>query len=190
MGRVEERICDAPGLEALIAGLSRRIATVRHGDAPLRLVGVRTRGVPIAQRLANRLRQDFGDEIPVGAVDITLYRDDLHDTQHWPVIHGTDIPFEVEGSEIVVVDDVLYTGRTVRAAISAVCDLGRPACVRLAVVVDRGGRELPIQADFVGLAVATTPGQVVKVRVQPVDAVDEIVRYDRQLGTGPGEPQS
>ena len=110
---------------------------------PLYLVGVRSRGVPLAQRLAQELRRLLGQDVDVGAVDITLYRDDLGQGERWPVLRGTEIPFDVDGAEVVLVDDVLFTGRTVRAALNAICDLGRPACVRLAVLVDRGHREIP-----------------------------------------------
>ena len=114
--------------------------------------------------------------MPVGAVEITLYRDDLGRGDRWPVLRGTEIPFVVEGTEIVLVDDVLFTGRTVRAALNAVCDLGRPACVRLAVVADRGGREFPIRADYVGLRCEAGPDERVEVRLRPIDPTDEVVR--------------
>ncbi len=148
----------------------------RHVDAPLALVGVRTRGVPIAERLADRLSRTLGVVVPVGAVDITLYRDDLGRGDRWPVLRGTEIDFSVEGTDIVLVDDVLFTGRTVRAALNTVCDLGRPARVRLAVVVDRGGRELPIEANHVALKCEAGADERVLVRVEPVDPMDEIVR--------------
>jgi pyrimidine operon attenuation protein / uracil phosphoribosyltransferase len=136
---------------------------------------VRTRGVPLAERLAAALHGRTGTDVPVGAVDITLYRDDLGRSQTWPVLHGTEIPFSIEGADVVLVDDVLFTGRTIRAALNAICDLGRPASVRLAVLVDRGHRELPIRADFVGLEVTTDRADHVRVRLRPVDPVDEIV---------------
>jgi pyrimidine operon attenuation protein / uracil phosphoribosyltransferase len=176
MNETESRLLDAHGMADLLETMARQIAERRCEGTPLRLVGIRTRGVPIARRLADRLRPIVGGEVPVGAVDITLYRDDLGGGDRWPVLRGTDIPFAVEGAEIVLVDDVLYTGRTVRAALNAVCDLGRPSCARLAALVDRGGREVPIQADVVGLRVETERREMVRVRVRPVDPVDEIVR--------------
>lgn len=142
----------------------------------MRLIGVRTRGVPIAQRLAERLRPLVGGEVPVGAVDITLYRDDIGRSDRWPVLRGTEIAFQVDGAEIVLVDDVLFTGRTVRAALNAICDLGRPDCIRLAVLVDRGYREIPVQPDVVGLVVPTERRERVRVRIGPVDPVDEIIK--------------
>jgi pyrimidine operon attenuation protein / uracil phosphoribosyltransferase len=172
----EQRLCDPDAFEPLLAALAQRIAAGRRPGMPIRLVGIRTRGVPIARRIAGHLEARLGQAVPVGAVEVTLYRDDLGRTDRWPVLRGTEIPFAVDGAEIVLVDDVLFTGRTVRAALDAVCDLGRPACVRLAVVVDRGGRELPIQADYVGLAAPTRHPDRVKVRIPPVDAAEEIVR--------------
>ena len=175
MSPMEQRLSDPEGLEALLADLARRIAAGRRPGLPLRLVGVRTRGVPIARRIAGHLAGLLGQAVPVGAVDITLYRDDLGRADHWPVLRGTDIRFAVDGAEVVLVDDVLYTGRTIRAALNAICDLGRPGCVRLAVLVDRGGRELPIQADYVGLSAPTESPARVVVRIAPVDAVEEII---------------
>ena len=109
-------------------------------------------------------------------VDITLYRDDFGRGQRWPELRGTDVPFPVEGAEVVLVDDVLFTGRTIRAALNALCDLGRPACVRLAVLVDRGGRELPIRADYVGAKCHAEVGERILVRLAPLDGEDRIIR--------------
>ena len=175
----EERLCDASDLVGLIADMAKQVITGGREHGPLRLVGIRSRGYPIAERLAEALRALVGAEVPVGAVDITLYRDDLDQGGRWPVLRGTEIPFGVDGSDIVLVDDVLFTGRTVRAALNTVCDLGRPARVRLAVLIDRGHRELPISADVVGLAVTTRSDEHVHVRIRPMDAVDEVVRSRR-----------
>jgi pyrimidine operon attenuation protein/uracil phosphoribosyltransferase len=179
MNESETRLCDAVEIARLLDAMAGRITEARCMGAPLRLVGVRSRGVPMAHRLADRLRPMLGEEVLVGAVDITLYRDDLGRASRWPVLRGTEIPFKVDGVEIVLVDDVLFTGRTVRAALNAICDLGRPACVRLAVLVDRGHRELPVQPDVVGLRVTTDRAEHVPVRVEPVDPTDEIVRIAR-----------
>src|SRR5208282_1001073 len=130
----------------------------------------------LAERLARELRLLLGRDVEVGAVDITLYRDDLGQAEKWPVLRGTEIPFDLEGAEVVLVDDVLFTGRTVRAALNAICDLGRPGRIRLAVLVDRGHRELPIQPDFVGLHLPTDRSDRVRVRLHPLDPVEEIVR--------------
>ncbi len=172
MPPTEVLVCDAVGFEALLDDLAGRIIATRRPGVPIALVGIRTRGVPLAERLAAKI----AEPTPVGAVDITLYRDDLAEVDHWPVLHGTEIPFAVDAMDVVLVDDVLFTGRTVRAAMNAICDLGRPAQVRLVALVDRGHRELPIRADLVGLAIATDRAENIKVRVRPVDPVDEIVR--------------
>jgi pyrimidine operon attenuation protein/uracil phosphoribosyltransferase len=176
MNPKERRLCDEAQINGLIAAMARKLVEAGRHGVPLYLVGIRSRGVPLAERLARELRLIVGRDVEVGAVDITLYRDDLGQAEKWPVLRGTEIPFDIEGAEVVLVDDVLFTGRTVRAALNAVCDLGRPACVRLAALVDRGHRELPIQADVVGLNVQTDHGDHVRVRLHPVDPVEEIVQ--------------
>lgn len=190
----ERLICDGPAVQRLIASMADELARTRRRDVPLRLVGVRTRGVPLANRLAAGLARLSVADVPVGAVDITLYRDDLGRTQTWPVLRGTEIAFDIEGADVVLVDDVLFTGRTVRAAINAVCDLGRPASVRLAVLVDRGHRELPIRADVVGLELKTERDDRIQVRLRPADPDDEIVAIESgpatssAPSTSPGDP--
>jgi pyrimidine operon attenuation protein/uracil phosphoribosyltransferase len=185
----ERQIGDGVAVERLINAMAAELARTRRPDIPLRLVGVRTRGVPLAERIATELGRLTGVEVPVGAVDITLYRDDLGRAATWPVLRGTDIPFDIEGADVVLVDDVLFTGRTVRAALNAVCDLGRPAAVRLAVLVDRGHRELPIRADVVGLELSTGREDRVQVRLRPADPADEIINVGREanpVGTTTG----
>ena len=169
------RLVSEQELGYLLHDLARGIAIDHESASRLALVGVRTRGVPLAQRLSQRLREDHGIVPLVGALDITLYRDDLDQTGRWPILRGTDVPFVVDGAEIVLVDDVLFTGRTIRAALNALCDLGRPARVRLLALVDRGGRELPIQADLVGIVREIDPHQRIEVHLRPVDSTDEIV---------------
>lgn len=176
MGSNELRVCDEAGTSALVAEMARRIWAGATDGASIRLVGVRARGVPLAERLAAEAATLGFGGVAVGAVDITLYRDDLDQARRWPVLRGTEIPFDVDGADVVLVDDVLFTGRTIRAAINAVCDLGRPARIRLAVLVDRGWRELPIQPDFVGLDLDTDRLDRVLVRLRPFDATEEIVR--------------
>ena len=171
----ETQLRDASGVSALIAELSRKIRDGAKSGLSLALVGIRSRGVPTAERLAAEIGRLTGQTIPVGAIDITLYRDDLGRGNRWPVLKGTEIPFGVDGIEIVLVDDVLFTGRTVRAAIDCVCDLGRPSSIHLAVLVDRGGRELPIQADYVGMTIDVAEGERVRVRLSPIDSADEVV---------------
>lgn len=137
-------------------------------------VGIRTRGVPLAQRLS-RLIKEFEDvECPVGSLDITLYRDDLTTIAQQPIVRKTEIPFSVDGKDIILVDDVLYTGRTVRAALDALIDFGRPKRIKLAVVIDRGHRELPIRADFVGKNVPTSQDEVIKVELGEIDGIDRV----------------
>jgi pyrimidine operon attenuation protein/uracil phosphoribosyltransferase len=172
----ERRLCEGREINGMIASIAQRICEARQRGVPLYLIGIRTRGVPLAERLARELRLLLGEEVRVGAVDITLYRDDLGQADRWPVLRGTEIPFDLDGAEVVLVDDVLFTGRTVRAALNAICDLGRPACVRLAVLVDRGHRELPVQADAVGLHVTTDRLDHVRVRLQPIESQEEIVQ--------------
>ena len=156
----------------------------RHPD-PLKLafVGVRTRGVPLARRLARLVREVVGTEPAVGALDISLYRDDFTSLAAQPITKGTDILFSIDGRSVVLVDDVLYTGRTVRAALDQLIDFGRPARIELAVLLDRGHRELPIRADYVGRSIATSREEAVQVLVQEEDGKDEV-----QLLRKPGPP--
>jgi pyrimidine operon attenuation protein/uracil phosphoribosyltransferase len=172
----QERVCGPEQTGELITAMARTIWQGQHHDLPYYLIGIRTRGVPLAHRLAQELTAHGPQEVVVGAVDITLYRDDLGQGRSWPVLRGTEISFAVDGAEIVLVDDVLFTGRTVRAALNAICDLGRPSRIRLAVLVDRGHRELPIQPDVVGMHLHTERRDRVSVRLFPVDLDEEIVR--------------
>jgi pyrimidine operon attenuation protein/uracil phosphoribosyltransferase len=152
---------------------------VEHHSAGIEgvcLVGIRTRGVPIARRVAAELKGITGVEVPTGALDITLYRDDLMGSaagQH-PVVRSTDIPFNLEGKHVLLVDDVLYTGRTIRAALDALIDFGRPRTIQLVVLVDRGHRELPIRADYVGRNVPTSQKESVQVHLAEIDGRDEV----------------
>ena len=142
----------------------------------LALVGIRTRGVPIAKRLAQSVRDINGYEIPTGALDITLYRDDLmrHAVGPQPLVRRTEIPFSIDSRRILLVDDVLYTGRTIRAALDALIDFGRPRAIQLVVLIDRGHRELPIKADYVGKNIPTAPAQTVQVHLAEVEGRDEV----------------
>jgi pyrimidine operon attenuation protein/uracil phosphoribosyltransferase len=179
----EERLCDGEQINGLISSMARKLADADRRGAPLYLVGIRSRGVPLAERLAREMRALLKKHIEVGAVDITLYRDDLDHGERWPVLKGTEIAFDLDGAEVVLVDDVLFTGRTVRAALNAICDLGRPECIRLAALVDRGHRELPIQPDVVGLTVQTDRLEHVRVRLAPIDRREEIVKITTELRT-------
>ncbi|HEX5829185.1 MAG TPA: bifunctional pyr operon transcriptional regulator/uracil phosphoribosyltransferase PyrR, partial [Candidatus Limnocylindrales bacterium] len=138
------------------------------------LVGIQRRGVPLAHRVADAIREHEGTEVPVGALDITFYRDDLSLVAQQPIVKGTAIPFDLNGATVVLVDDVLYTGRTIRSAMDALIDFGRPRAIRLAVLVDRGHRELPIRADHVGKNVPTSREEIVKVLLAETDGEDGV----------------
>ena len=170
-------VMDADRIGRTLARIAHEIIERNKGIDDLALVGVRRRGVPIARRLARALREITGDEIPTGALDITLYRDDLmrNAVGPQPVVRRTEIPFSIDNRKILLVDDVLYTGRTTRAALDALIDFGRPKAIQLIVLVDRGHRELPIKADYVGKNLPTSPEQSVQVRLQEIDDVDEVV---------------
>jgi len=160
-------LLDAGGVEEVLERLARDVA--EQGDDGLLLVGIRRRGVQLAARLASILKESHGIDAPTGSLDITLYRDDLHQIGPMPVIGVTEIPGDITGSRVVIVDDVLFTGRTIRAALQELADFGRPRKIELCVLVDRGGRELPIQADYVGLNVAAGERDLVEVRVPELD---------------------
>ncbi|MER3397603.1 MAG: bifunctional pyr operon transcriptional regulator/uracil phosphoribosyltransferase PyrR [Chloroflexota bacterium] len=155
--------------------IAHEVAERNRGTADLVLVGMRTRGVPLARRLARILSELEGQPVPVGELDITLYRDDLPMRGLRPTLQQTDIPVDITGKVVVLVDDVLYTGRTVRAALDALMDFGRPRRVQLAVLIDRGHRELPIRADYVGKNVPTSRREEVQVRLEEVDGTDEVL---------------
>lgn len=160
--------------------IAHEIVEANKGVEGLALVGIHTRGIPLAQRIAGFIRAFEGKEVPVGMLDITLYRDDLTEIGLKPRVRETRIPFDLQGKAIVLVDDVLYTGRTARAALDALMDLGRPRRIYLAVLVDRGHRELPIRADFVGKNVPTSRSEVVKVKVAEVDGEDRVELWERE----------
>jgi len=154
----------------------------RHADlGELALVGIRSRGVPLADRLRRRIAAAEQREVPVGILDITLYRDDLTTIGPHAVLKETRISFPIDGRRIILVDDVLYTGRTIRAALDGVIDFGRPRSIQLAVLIDRGHRELPIHADYVGRAVATRPEEMIAVRLQEIDGRDEVILQKRAM---------
>lgn len=163
---------DGDSLRRALMRITHEILEKNNGSDNLCLVGIKTRGVPIAARIAENIKRIEGREVPVGSLDITLYRDDLTALSDMPVVNGSDIPFAVSGMRIILVDDVLFTGRTVRAAIEALFKLGRPGAIRLAVVVDRGHRELPIRADYVGKNVPTSVSEIISVKLSETDGED------------------
>src|SRR5580765_4709209 len=170
-------VMDADRIARTLTRIAHEIVERNKGVDDLALIGVRTRGVHIARRLARSLKEITGDDVPTGTLDITLYRDDLmrHAVGPQPVVRRTEIPFSIDDKKILLVDDVLYTGRTTRAALDALIDFGRPRAIQLVVMVDRGHRELPIKADYVGKNVPTSLKQSVQVRLQEIDGVDEIL---------------
>jgi pyrimidine operon attenuation protein/uracil phosphoribosyltransferase len=168
---------DADRMSRALTRIAHEILERNRGLDELALVGIRTRGVPLARRLARALKEINGDDVPTGALDITLYRDDLmrHPVGPQPLVRRTEVPFSIDDRKIMLVDDVLYTGRTIRAALDALIDFGRPRAIQLIVLVDRGHRELPIKADYVGKNLPTSLKQSVQVRLQEIDGTDEIV---------------
>jgi pyrimidine operon attenuation protein/uracil phosphoribosyltransferase len=175
-------VMDADRISRALTRIAHEIVERNRGVADIALVGVRSRGVPIARRLARSLTDITGDEVPTGALDITLYRDDLmgHAAGTQPVVRKTEIPFSIDDRTIILADDVLYTGRTTRAALDALIDFGRPRAIQLIVLVDRGHRELPIKADYVGKNVPTSRRQQVHVRLQEIDHVDEVTIEEQE----------
>jgi pyrimidine operon attenuation protein/uracil phosphoribosyltransferase len=167
---------DADRVSRSLARIAHEILERNRGVDDVALIGIRARGVPIATRIAGHLRDLSGVEVPTGALDITLYRDDLmqHQVGPQPVIRSTELPFSIDGKLILLVDDVLYTGRTVRAALDALIDFGRPRAIQLVALVDRGHRELPIRADYVGRNIPTSRTQSVQVRLTETDGRDEV----------------
>jgi len=170
------QVMDAQAIHRALVRIAHEILERNKGTQGLALVGIRSRGVHLAQRIRRALQEiEGGTPVPFGVVDITLYRDDLDRGLENPEVKGTDMPFAVDGTRILLVDDVLFTGRTVRAAMDALVDFGRPRSIQLAVLVDRGHRELPIRADYVGKNLPTARGEQVHVRLVEVDGVDEVV---------------
>jgi len=169
-------VMDADRIARSLARMAHEVVERNRGIEELALVGIRTRGVPIARRIAETIRKINGYQIPTGALDITLYRDDLmrHPVGPQPLVRRTEIPFSIDDKRILLVDDVLYTGRTIRAALDALIDFGRPKSIQLIVLVDRGHRELPIKADYIGKNLPTSRSESVQVRLTDVDDRDEV----------------
>ncbi|WP_029544823.1 bifunctional pyr operon transcriptional regulator/uracil phosphoribosyltransferase PyrR [Selenomonas sp. AB3002] len=172
-------LMDGEAIRRSLVRISHEIVEKNKGVENIVLVGIRTRGVPIAERLADAIEKIEGTRPPVGVLDITLYRDDLSTLAYQPVVRTTELPVDISGKIVVLVDDVLYTGRTIRAALDAVIDMGRPTTIQLAVLIDRGHRELPIRADFVGKNVPTSSHEVVSVQLDATDGAEKVVIRER-----------
>jgi pyrimidine operon attenuation protein / uracil phosphoribosyltransferase len=169
------RLLDREAVERSLMRIAHEILEKNKGTRELCLVGIRTRGAHLAKRLQGCIEKIEKQAVPVGILDITLYRDDLTLIAQQPVVHKTEIDFDITDKHVVLVDDVLYTGRTVRAALDALMDLGRPKSIQLAVLVDRGHRELPVRADYVGKNIPTAQNETIEVRLLELDATDEVV---------------
>ena len=184
--RVKAQLMSASEIERTLVRLAHQIVEKNGGVAQLALVGIRRRGVPLAERLARLIQRIERERVPVGTLDITLYRDDLSTVGPKPVVQKTPMGFPVAGMDVILVDDVLYTGRTARAALDALFDQGRPRRVRLCVLIDRGHRELPIEAAFVGRAVQTSAQEVIEVQLQETDSEDKVLLLAGEPGSSSG----
>ena len=172
-------IMDSQAIRRAITRISHEIIEKNKGVSDVILVGIRTRGVPLAHRIAEMIQSIEGTKIPVGILDITLYRDDLSTLNEQPIVHSTEIPLNISGKTLVLVDDVLYTGRTIRSALNALIDLGRPNSIQLAVLIDRGHRELPVRSDYVGKNVPTAQREIIKVELSEEDQKEQVVIAER-----------
>jgi pyrimidine operon attenuation protein / uracil phosphoribosyltransferase len=172
-------ILDSSEIKRALTRIAHEVLEHNKGAADIAIVGVHTRGIPLALRLAQKIAELEGHPVPTGKLDITLYRDDLSEIGLKPIVRRTEIDFDIHSKKVILVDDVLYTGRTVRAALDALIDLGRPKSIQLAVLVDRGHRELPIRADYVGKNLPTSKNEVVKVRLLESDSADVVELWER-----------
>ncbi|HHV44612.1 MAG TPA: bifunctional pyr operon transcriptional regulator/uracil phosphoribosyltransferase PyrR [Firmicutes bacterium] len=178
MLKFKKEVLDNKEMDRVLDRMTHEILERNRGVEELAVIGIRTRGVPLAKRLTQKLEAVEGKEVPLGILDINLYRDDLSLAAAQPVVRTTEVPFDITDRIIVLVDDVLYTGRTVRSALDALIDLGRPRKIQLAVLIDRGHRELPIQADFVGKEVPTARTEVIKVCLEEIDGEDKVQLFE------------
>jgi pyrimidine operon attenuation protein / uracil phosphoribosyltransferase len=180
--KLKTQVLDQVAMKRALTRIAHEILEKNKGTDGLVLVGIKTRGVPLARRLANKINEIEGVTIPTGEIDITLYRDDLsfHTVSHDPELKETKIQEDITNKTVILVDDVLFTGRTVRAAMDAIMDIGRPSNIQLAVLVDRGHRELPIRADYVGKNIPTAKNEVIVVKLQETDHAEEVSIYDKE----------
>jgi pyrimidine operon attenuation protein/uracil phosphoribosyltransferase len=176
--KLKSVLLDDKAIQRSLIRVAHEIIEKNKGIEDIVLIGIKRRGYPLAERIRKQIADIEGVEVPVGSVDISLYRDDLHKLDDMPKINNKDLGIEVKGKKVVLVDDVLYTGRTARAAIDAVIDAGRPTMIQLAVLIDRGHRELPIRADFVGKNVPTSKGELISVELKEIDGEDSVKIYE------------
>jgi pyrimidine operon attenuation protein/uracil phosphoribosyltransferase len=174
----KKTIMDEDAMRRALVRISHEIVERNKGVDKVALIGIRTRGVPLARRIAAEIEKIEGVQVPLGSLDITMYRDDLSTLGYNPVMKETDVDFDINGKTIVLVDDVLFTGRTIRCALDALIDIGRPRAIQLAVMVDRGHKELPIRADYVGKNVPTSASESVDVTIRELDGCDEVTLSD------------
>src|SRR6476660_3879812 len=182
--REKAQLMSASEIDRTLVRLAHEILEKTKDLDQLAFIGIRRRGVPLAQRLSTKIESLESRKVPVGILDINLYRDDLSTVDVKPVVSATEIPFSVAGKDIILMDDVLYTGRTIRAALDALFDHGRPARVQLLVLIDRGHRELPIEARFVGRTVQTSDMEIIEVKFQEIDEMEKVLLVERTAGTG------
>ncbi len=173
---------DESGITRAIKRISHEIIEKNKGIEDIILIGIQRRGVPLARRIAKAIKEIEGVLVPVGILDITFYRDDLSMLAEHPIVNGTEINFPINDKKIVLIDDVIFTGRTARAAIDAVLDIGRPKMIQLAILIDRGHREIPIRADYVGKNVPTSRNEVVNVKLNEIDNIDVVTIADIEKG--------
>jgi len=173
------KVMTAEEIKKTLGELCQQILNKNKDLHNLRIVGIQRRGAVLARRMSKIIHDLTGKNIPVGSLDITLYRDDLSRISYQPILRNTDIPFSIDDKYLLLVDDVLYTGRTIRAALDALLDLGRPGKIELVVLIDRGHRELPVQADYVGRKVSTSSSQMVELRVKEIDGKEEVIIFER-----------
>jgi pyrimidine operon attenuation protein/uracil phosphoribosyltransferase len=176
--RKKAELMDKSAMERALRRISHEIIEKNKGVKDVKIIGIQRRGVPLSQEIAEHIQQVEGERPETGILDITFYRDDLSLMDAHPIVKGTDIPFNITDKKVIIVDDVLYTGRTARAAIDALMDLGRPQSIQLAVLIDRGHRELPIRADYIGKNVPTSNDEVIKVHVPGFDDKENVELYD------------
>lgn len=173
--KVKSKVLDKEGIKRTLQRIAHEILEKNSGTKDIVVIGIKSRGAYLAERIAKNIAKIEGTKVPVGALDITLYRDDLTEIAEQPVLHSTEIDFDIANKKVILVDDVLYTGRTVRCALDELIDFGRPANIQLASLIDRGHRELPIRPDFVGKNIPTSKTESVEVRLKETDGTEEVV---------------